>query len=134
MISLATYLAPQPICFIVIKPGFLSLSKTIINRFEEDGWMIYKTRTKQLLLQEAHRLYAVHKKEDFYDDLCKYMASGPSMGILFVKKSGDIKASLKEVRGIKDEIRDKYAESDMRNVMHSSDSYPNLTKESKVYF
>ena len=35
---------------------------------------------------------------------------------------------------LKDEIREKYGESDMRNVLHSSDSYKNFTHESQVYF
>ena len=35
---------------------------------------------------------------------------------------------------LKDKIREEYGESDMRNVIHSSDSYKNFTHESQVYF
>ena len=58
----------SPEVFVVLKPGFLDLAQTVIELFEQDGWKMKKTTTKQLLLQEAKRLYYVHKKEDFYKD------------------------------------------------------------------
>ena len=34
----------------------------------------------------------------------------------------------------KDKIREEYGQSEMRNVLHSSDSYKNFTHEASVYF
>lgn len=118
--------------FVVLKPGSLDLAQVVIERFGEDGWSVERTITKKLLLSEARRLYAVHKKEDFYKDLCDYMSSGISRAFIFYNPSS--KKPFKEVKIIKDEIREKYGESDMRNVLHSSDNITNMEKEMSVYF
>lgn len=118
--------------FVVLKPGSLDLAQVVIERFEKDGWQVERTITKKLLLSEARRLYAVHKKEDFYKDLCEYMSSGISRAFIFYNPNS--KKPFKEVKVIKDEIRENYGESDMRNVLHSSDSTKNMEKEMSVYF
>ena len=118
--------------FVVLKPGALNLAQAVIERFAQDGWKIKKTTTKQLLLSEAKQLYYVHKKEDFYKDLCEYMSSAPSRAFIFTKEG--TKDPFKEVAAIKDEIRAKYGESEMRNVLHSSDSAKNMAKEMCIYF
>ena len=123
--------------FTIIKPGFLNLSKEIVERFNEKGWELYKTRTKKLLLSEAKELYKIHKNEKWYEPLCNYMSSGESMAIMYRKvyydgeKNPDI---FKETGEIKDAIREEYGESDMRNVMHSSDSLEHMENEMKIYF
>lgn len=122
--------------FTIIKPGFLNLSKEIIERFNENGWEVYKTRTKKLLLSEAKELYKIHKDEEWYESLCNYMSSGESMAVMYRKiydatKTPDI---FKETEEIKDAIREDYGESDMRNVMHSSDSLEHMENEQVIYF
>lgn len=120
--------------FTVIKPGFLHLAKNIIEIFNKNGWEVSKLRTKQLLRKEANKLYAVHKKESFYNDLCKYMSSGPSLAIIFTRDKPNNDKIYKEVSEIKDRIRKKWGESEMRNVLHSSDSYEHMLKEMSIYF
>lgn len=119
--------------FVIIKPGFLPMCSKILQIFEEKGWNISQLRTKQLLLSEARALYSIHKNEDFYDDLCKYMSSGLTMAFIFSKNdaTGDI---FEETGKIKDIIRKKWGESDMRNVIHSSDSLEHMNKEASIYF
>ena len=82
-------------------------------------------------MQEAKELYKVHKQEDFYDDLCKYMSSGLTTAFIVKKKSNNI---FDEFAKLKDKIREEYGESDMRNAIHSSDSYKSFTHESQIYF
>lgn len=118
--------------FVVLKPGSLDLAQTVIERFEEDGWKIVQTTTKTLLLQEAKELYKVHEKEPFYEDLCNYMASGPCRAFIFCNP--DSKKPFTEVKAIKDEIREEYGESDMRNVLHSSDSRKAMEHEASIFF
>ena len=121
--------------FAVIKPGFLHLAQPIIEHYSELGWKLKKTRTKKLLLSEAKKLYAVHKKEDFYKSLCEYMSSGESMALIFANNLLKISDEMfKQTNEIKDIIREKYGESDMRNVLHSSDSYQAMLNESSIYF
>lgn len=121
--------------FIVVKPGFSKLANTVIERFENAGFSLYKTRTKMLTLREAKQMYYVHKDEEFYDALCKYMSSDLSIGILFTYPSNwKPEKAFKKTDKIKDEIRNEFQESDMRNVIHSSDNIENMRMESAKYF
>jgi nucleoside diphosphate kinase len=117
--------------FVVIKPGFEHLAGLIEEEFKKNGYKTIKMRTKRLMTVEAEDMYIMHKNEDFYDALCKYMSSGITIAYILKKKSDDI---FKEFAVLKDKLREKYGESDMRNVLHSSDSYKNMTHESQVYF
>lgn len=117
--------------FVVIKPGFEQLACLIEEEFKKNGYKTVKMRTKKLMREEAENMYIMHKNEDFYDALCKYMSSGITIAYILKKKSDDI---FKEFAVLKDKLREKYGESDMRNVLHSSDSYKNMTHESQVYF
>ena len=118
--------------FVVLKPGSLDLAQIVISRFEESGWIMDRTTTKQLLPVEAKELYKVHKKEDFYKSLCEYMSSDQCRAFIF--KKSNILDPFEEVKKIKDEIREKYGESDMRNVLHSSDSKEAMEKEAPIFF
>lgn len=117
--------------FTVIKPGFENLVETIESIFKKYGYKVYQMKTKRLLLSEAKELYKIHKKEKFYDDLCKYMSSGITIAYILQKKSEDI---FEEFSELKDKIRKDYGESNMRNVLHSSDSYENMINEASIYF
>ena len=121
--------------FIVIKPGFLHLAQKIIEIYTGEGFELQKMRTTKLTDDFAKKLYITHKKEDFYKDLCEYMSSGLSMAIqLGLGRHNISPETLQKLLKIKESIRDEYGESDMRNVIHSSDSWENTRKESKIYF
>lgn len=115
----------------VVKPGFENLLGTVSNLFKENGYTIVKTKSTRLTMEQAEQLYEVHKKESFYEDLCKYMSSGITTAFILKKKSDNI---FDEFAKLKDKIRDEYGESEMRNVLHSSDSYKSFTHETGVYF
>lgn len=119
--------------FIVIKPGFEDKSTNIIRRFERSGFRITKLRTVRLTLNQARGLYKTHKKESWYGQLCKYMSSGVSVGILF-EYTGDDGDAFERCSEIKSSIRDLWSESDMRNVLHSSDNPAARDWESSFYF
>lgn len=116
---------------VVIKPGFESLLGKLLSIFKENNYTIVKSKTTRLTLDQAKRLYITHKKEDFYSNLCNYMCSGPTTAMILKKKSENI---FDEFAKLKDKIREDFGESDMRNVIHSSDSYKAFTHESQVYF
>lgn len=117
--------------FVVIKPGFESLLGELCQLFKDKGYKIVKMKTKRLLLSEAEDMYKMHSKEEFYKPLCEYMSSGLTTAFILKKQSKNI---FKEFAKLKDEIREKHGESDMRNVIHSSDSYKNFKHESSIYF
>lgn len=119
--------------FIVVKPNFTALSPTIIKMFMDKGFFVVKTRPKMLTKMEAQKLYRTHQKEDFYNALCKYMSSDICVGILLQHKMTE-KDAFKVVGELKDKIREKYGESDMRNVLHSSDTLENMEREARIFF
>lgn len=117
--------------FVIIKPGFLKKSAEIMEMIKDEGFELVKTTTKLLTLKEAEKLYLIHKKEEWYKPLCDYMSSDLTLGLLF--KSSD-EEPLKKMAEVKDKVREKFGESDMRNVMHSSDSYEHMLDEQCIYF
>ena len=136
MISLKQYInkLDEKKVFVVVKPGSLQYTDNIIDELKKCGWVVNKTKVKLLTLKEAKRLYLVHKEEEFYEDLCKYMSSGISRAFIFSKKGNPEEGDFDEVAKVKDKIRQEFGESDMRNVMHSSDSLEAMDHEARIYF
>ena len=60
------------------------------------------------------------------------MSSDLSRAFIFYKTSKS--DQFKEATTLKDKVRKTWGESDMRNVVHSSDSQENMDHESAVYF
>lgn len=120
--------------FVIIKPGFQNYSAEVLDLLSERlNLNIKKMKVKKLLLSEAKQLYNIHKNEEWFEPLCKYMSSDISTAYILYREDNpsDI---FKDVAKLKDEIREKYGESDMRNVMHSSDSKEHMLEEMKIYF
>lgn len=117
--------------FVVIKPGFLNHAQDIIKLFENDRFVLLDTKLKRLTLEEAQELYLPHKDQPFYNDLCEYMASDSSLGLLF---ASDLIEVFKRVDELKEKARKLYGESEMRNAVHGSDSKENVEREKKIYF
>lgn len=114
--------------FVMIEPGFIELAPIIIKEMIRWGFEPVKWQIKTLSLEEAQKFYGTHKDDDYFDDLCDYMASGPSMGILCLNtRAADLKA-------FKEGIRKEYGKDDMHNVLHSSDDRDRRTIESNIYF
>ena len=44
------------------------------------------------------------------------------------------KDPIKDLKKVKDEVRDKYGKDDMKNCMHSSDSKENVEREADICF
>lgn len=120
--------------FTIIKPGFLQYAQQILDIFKEHGWEMDQTRIKALTFDEAKELYKVHKKEDWYEALCRYMSSGVSRAIMFTKPGKQTKQTYEDVAKIKEGIRERWGIDDCKNVMHSSDCMSALEHESRFYF
>ena len=46
----------------------------------------------------------------------------------------DCKDPIKDLKKLKDKVRDKWGKDDMKNCMHSSDSLENIKRESDICF
>ena len=94
--------------FVVVKPGSLDLVPVIIEKMKQRHWKVARSTVKRLQLSEAKKLYEVHKKEDFYEDLCKYMSSDISRAFIFTRPGPVSDEVFEEVARLKDQIRDEY--------------------------
>lgn len=115
--------------FCLLKPGFLKHEEEFRDTLKAKGWNVLKDKEVQLSDTQAANLYSPHADKEFYGDLCKYMASGPSHWYACYK---DCEDPIKDMDKLKDEIRNKWGKDDMKNAMHSSDSIENVSREMMI--
>ena len=129
------------ITFSMIKPDAYQAGYTgpILTQIEESGFQIRSMRLTKLYPEEAAAFYAIHKERPFYQDLCKYMSSGPIVALVLYKEQA-IEAYRKLI-GATDPaqaepgtIRARFATSIEANAVHGADSDSNAIKESSFFF
>lgn len=124
----------------IIKPDAVAKNAIgeIYSRFEKAGLRIIAAKMLQLTTAQAEGFYAVHKGRPFFNDLVKFMISGPVM-VQVLEGEGAI-AKNREVMGAtnpKDAkpgtIRADFAKSIDENAVHGSDG-PDTAKVEIAYF
>ena len=125
----------------IIKPDATrrKLVDRINARFEQRGLRIVKKAGPRVLSRdEAERFYAVHSKRPFFNDLVKFMTSGPV--VIQVLEGENAVALNREIMGATDPakaapgtIRKDFAESIEANSVHGSDS-PETAKTEIAFF
>jgi len=112
----------------IIKPDGVqkNLIGEIIGRFEKAGLMIVGARMLRLSKEQAEGFYAVHKERPFFNDLVRYMTSGPVMvqvlqGDNAIAKNRDIMGATNPADAAPGTIRADFAASIEENVVHGSD-------------
>lgn len=125
----------------IIKPD--AVAKNIIGeiytRFERAGMKIIAARMMRLNREQAERFYAVHRERPFFDDLVRFISSGPVM--VQVLEGEDAIARNREVMGATDPrqaapgtIRADFAASIEANAVHGSDSAQSAAEEISFFF
>lgn len=127
--------------FSIIKPDAVAKNVIgeIVSRFEKAGLRIIASRMANLTAAEAQGFYAEHEGKPFYDDLVKYMTSGPV--IVQVLEGENAIALNRELMGAtnpKDAaagtIRADFADSIDANAVHGSDSPTSAAREIAYFF
>ncbi|MFQ6334094.1 nucleoside-diphosphate kinase [Methylophilus sp. 3sh_L] len=125
----------------IIKPD--AVAKNVIGqiytRFENAGLKIVAAKMTHLTQAEAEGFYAVHKERPFFNDLVKFMISGPVMiqaleGENAVLKHRDLMGATNPKDAVPGTIRADFAESIDANAVHGSDSLENAAIEIKYFF
>jgi nucleoside-diphosphate kinase len=125
----------------IIKPD--AVAKNVIGqiytRFENAGLKIVAAKMTHLTQAEAEGFYAVHKERPFFNDLVKFMISGPVMiqaleGENAVLKHRDLMGATNPKDAAPGTIRADFAESIDANAVHGSDSLENAAIEIKYFF
>ena len=125
----------------IIKPDAVerNLENEIKEMFKNNGFSILKEKKIQIEKSEAEKFYKVHETKPFYDDLCKYLSSGPIV-VMILEKNGAVlenrelmgSTNPKEARD--GTIRKKYGISIDKNSVHGSDSIENAKIEIDFFF
>ena len=125
----------------IIKPDATrrNLTGEINARLEKAGLRIVAQKRLRLSRQQAEKFYEVHSGRPFYNDLVKFMTSGPV--VVQALEGEDAVARNREVMGATDPakasagtIRRDFAESIEANSVHGSDSAANAVNEIAFFF
>ena len=125
----------------IIKPD--AVSKNVIGeiytRFEKANLKIVKAMMVHLTKEEAEGFYAVHKERPFFNDLVKFMTSGPVMiqaleGDNAVLKNRELMGATNPKEADAGTIRADFADSIDANAVHGSDSLENAKIEIEYFF
>ncbi len=125
----------------IIKPDGVqkNLIGEIYGRFEKAGLQIVAARMVQLPKERAEDFYAVHKERPFYNDLVRYMTSGPVMvqaleGENAINRNREIMGATNPAEAEKGTIRAEFAESIEENIVHGSDGAETAAQEIAFFF
>jgi nucleoside-diphosphate kinase len=127
--------------FSIVKPDGVArnLIGQVLARFEKAGLRVVAARMQHLSRREAEGFYAVHAARPFFNDLVKYMTSGPVL--LQVLEGENAIAKNREIMGATDPkkaapgtIRADFAESIEANTVHGSDAPETAAKEIAWFF
>jgi len=125
----------------IIKPD--AVSKNVIgkiyDRFEIAGLRIVAAKRLQLNDESAGGFYAEHKGKGFYEDLIKFMTSGPVMvqvleGENAIGLNRELMGATNPNEAAPGSIRADFANSIDANAVHGSDSPASAEREISYFF
>lgn len=127
--------------FTMIKPDAVADNHIggILHMIEQGGFRVVELQKVTLTPERAGQFYAVHKERPFYNDLVKYMSSGPIVAAILEKDNAvadfrTLIGATNPAQAAEGTIRKKYAKSIEANAVHGSDSDENAQLEGEFYF
>ena len=125
----------------IIKPDATkrNLTGKINSKLEDSGLKIIAQKRILLSKTQAEDFYKVHQERPFYNDLVKFMISGPVVvqvleGENAVSKNREIMGATNPDEAEDGTIRKEFAVSLEANSVHGSDSLENAKKEIEFFF
>lgn len=139
---------PKGCTVTIIKPDAVAAGKTdeIIKELQDKGIEVVAQETRELTDEEARSLYGDLEDEEYYEDLIKFMISGPSHVLVLTSgKTGH--TVINDVRGLlgpknveeakeaaPESLRAKYGDNGYMNALHASSSEDMAAKEMAFFF
>ena len=125
----------------IIKPDAVgkNVIGKIISRFEENNLYLVAGKLVHLSDEMASGFYAEHEGKPFFNDLKKFMTSGPVFvqvleGENAVQKNRDLMGSTNPKEAALGTIRADFANSIDANAVHGSDSAESAKREIEYFF
>jgi len=125
----------------IIKPD--AVAKNVIgkiySRFEKAGLKIVAAKMQHLSRAEAEGFYAIHRQRPFFNDLVKFMTSGPVMiqaleGENAIAMNRQLMGATNPAEADAGTIRADFAESIEANAVHGSDGPETAGTEITYFF
>ena len=127
--------------FSIIKPDAVRKNNIgeILTRFESAGLKIVAARLEHLSTAKAQGFYAEHEGKPFFEDLIKFMTSGPCLlqvleGENAVNLNRELMGATNPQEASEGTIRRDFAESIDANAVHGSDSPASAKREIEFFF
>lgn len=126
--------------FGIVKPDAVAKNAIggVIGMVESGGLRVIGLRLVHLAEAQARAFYAVHKDRPFFNDLVKFMTSGPAV-VMAIEGENAI-ARYREIMGPTDSkkapagtIRNKYGTDIEKNAVHGSDG-PDTARAELAFF
>jgi nucleoside-diphosphate kinase len=125
----------------IVKPDGVekNLIGDIYSRFEKAGLRIVAARMMHLTREQAEDFYDVHRQRPFFNDLVRYMTSGPVMvqvleGERAIEVNRQIMGATNPADAAPGTIRADFAESIEENIVHGSDGPDTAADEIAFFF
>jgi len=111
----------------------------IIERIEQEGFVIARMRLAHLTKDEAKGFYAVHKDKSWFGELCDFMSSGPVVLMVLegenaIKRWRDVMGATDPAKAAPGTLRHSYGFSIERNACHGSDARDTAEFEIGYFF
>jgi len=127
--------------FSMIKPDATARNLTgkITAMLEDGGLRVVASKRVWMSRKQAEGFYAVHRERPFFDELCAFMSSGPT--VVQVLEGDNAIARNREIMGATDPakadagtIRKAFAQSIGENSVHGSDAPETAAAEIAYWF
>jgi len=125
----------------IIKPDAVrkKLTGTILDRFEQAELTPVAIKMVHLSDVQAGGFYAEHKGKEFFEELVKFMTSGPILVIVLQGENAithyrDVIGKTDPAQAEPGTIRADFAESMRFNAVHGSDSPESASREIAYFF
>ena len=131
----------QDLTLSIIKPNAVRNKKIgkIISIFEKSNLTIKKAKLTTLNKSEAESFYKEHAGKPFFDELIRFMTSGPIMILILegtnaVEENRRLMGATDPAQAKDGTIRSLYANSMTENAVHGSDSQKSAHSDIAFFF
>ncbi|WP_026782786.1 nucleoside-diphosphate kinase [Pleomorphomonas koreensis] len=127
--------------FSMIKPDATrrNLTGAITAKLEAAGLRVVASKRVWMSRKQAEGFYAVHKGKPFYDELCDFMSSAPTVvqvleGENAIARNREVMGATNPEKAAEGTIRKEFALSMGENSVHGSDAPETAAAEIAYWF
>lgn len=127
--------------FVLVKPDGVQrgLVGEIVARFERRGFKLVALKMLRISRDLAEQHYGEHREKPFFEDLVKYITSGPVVAMVLEGRNvittvRDMLGATQPAKALPGTIRGTYAIDVGRNIVHGSDSPASAAREIGLFF